>query len=336
MRGIAVQDEWHEGEHNRPQVADDPILDILGSLKLRIARLTAATTGDVSFPSSRGVTALAVSPDGARLAVGRSNGLGFLDAVSLEPTKDPDRPVLEPKRLRFSRSQSVLFYQTAEKAGTLGVEPALPGLDVPGFRAGIETFFAPALSTILRADRTHVAVFDHDMLTTAEIPVTDSTTKVPWKVLDVAEDGRFAMASRGRVVKRIDLATGRGPEATAPLPAQNVDAAAIPPGGAWAVLADGWANFVTLDLDTMKFATPIVQDGRWAVWALAASPDGRHWASARTKTVSVWRLAAEHPIEVIDLEAIDDVPFALAFGPDGALFVGTKTGRVLRFEVPRT
>lgn len=49
----------------------------------------------------------------------------------------------------------------------------------------------------------------------------------------------------------------------------------------------------------------------------------------------VARLAAEHPIERIDLDAIDDVPRALAFAPDGALLIGTAAGRLLRIELGR-
>ena len=323
-------------------MADDALLDILGKLKLRTARLAAATSGAATYPSPMMVTALAVSPDGRRLAVARSNGLFFVDPLTLEPTGDPERPVLEAKRLRFDASGEVLFFQTAENAGTLLMQPAKPGITIPGFRATHDAFFAPANGTLVRVDRTHVAVLDgEDASTIAEIAVTDPDGgKASWRILDIASDGRFALVARWReggvVARRLDLATGRGPSATAPLPAPAGGGAAIAPGGGWAVLADGWGNFATLDLETMQFATPIVQEGRWTVWSVVASPDGRHWAAARTREVSVCRLAAEHPVEVADLDAIDDVPRALAFGPDGALFVGTASGRVLRLELPRT
>lgn len=322
-------------------MADDALLDILGKLKLRTARLAAATAGGPSYPSPLGVTALAVSPDGRRLAVARTNGLHFLDPLSLEPSGDPQRPVLEAKRIRFDAAGETLFFQTNENAGTLRMAPAAPGITVPGFRATHDAFYAPANGTLLRADRTHIAVLDGgDATTLAEITVTDpDDPKASWRILDIANDGRFALVARWReggvAARRLDLSTGRGPSATAPLPAPTGGGASIAPGGGWAVLADGWGNFATLDLETMKFATPIVQDGRWTVWSVAASPDGRHWAAARTREVSIWRLAAEHPVEVIDLDDIDDPARALAFGPDGALFVGTAAGRVLRLELPR-
>lgn len=322
---------------------DDPLLDILGKLKLRTARLAAATAAGASFPSPLSVTSLAVSPDGRRVAVGRSNGLHFLDAMSLEPSGDPERPALEVKRLRFSLDGTSLFYQTVERAGTFRVEPPVPGIDIPGFGAQHDAFFAPARGALLRVDRTHVHAFDAETGAAAgQVAFFESggpEAKAPWRLLDVATDGRFALCVRWRqggvVVRRLDLSTGRGPEAAAPLPAPTGGGGAIAAGGAWAVVADGWGNFATIDLDSMTFATPIVQEGRWTVWAIAASPDGRHWASARTREVAIWRLAAEHPIERIDLDAIDDVPRALAFGPDGALIIGTAAGRVMRIELTR-
>lgn len=322
---------------------EDPLLEILGKLKLRVARLAAATAPGPSFPSPMSVWSLAVSPDGRRLAIGRSNGIHFVDAQSLEPSGDPERPALEAKRLRFTLDGKALFFQTADRAGTFLVEPAVPGVDIPGFGPQHDAFLAPARGALLRADRTHIAAYDVETAAPAgQVAFVESggaEAKASWRLLDVAADGRFALCVRWReggvVVRRLDLTTGRGPEATAPLPAPAGGGGAIAPGGAWAVLADGWGNFATLDLDTMTFATPIVQEGRWTVWGLAASPDGRHWASARTREVAIWRLAAEHPTERIDLDAIDDVPRALAFAPDGALLIGTAAGRLLRIELGR-
>lgn len=322
---------------------EDPLLDILGKLKLRTARLAAATAPGASFPSPLSVTAMAVSPDGRKLAVGRSNGLHFLDASSLEASGDPERPALEVKRLRFSIDGAALFYQTAERAGTFRIEPPLPGVDIPGFGVQHDAFLAPARGALLRVDRTHISAFEVETGDAAgQVAFVESggpEAKAAWRVLDVAADGRFALCVKWRqggvAVRRLDLTTGRGPEASAPLPAPAGGGGAIAPGGAWAVVADGWGNFATIDLDTMKFATPIVHEGRWTVWAMAASPDGRHWASARAKEVAIWRLAAEHPVERIDFEAIDDVPRALAFAPDGTLLIGTAAGRVLRIELTR-
>lgn len=325
---------------------EDPLLDILGKLKLRTARLTSATASGASYPSPLSVNSMAVSPDGRKLAVGRSNGLHFLDAQSLEPSGDPDRPALEVKRLRFSLDGTTLFYKTDERAGTFRIEPPLPGIDLTGIDARSDVFFAPARGALLRVDRTHVYAFDVETGAPAgQVAFVDAggpEAKAPWIVADIAVDGRFALCTRskqgggGVSVRRLDLSTGRGPDAAAPLPGPSGGGGAIAPGGAWAVVADGWGNFATIDLDTMKFATPIVQQGqRWSVWALAASPDGRHWASARMREVAVWRLAAEHPIERIDLDTIDDPPRALAFGPDGTLFIGTAAGRVLRIELTR-
>lgn len=328
----------------RQMPGDDPLLDILGKLKLRTARLAAATAPGASFPSPLSVTALAVSPDGRRVAVGRANGLHFLDASSLDASGDPERPALEVKRLRFSLDGTVLSFQTADRAGTFLVDPPLPGIDIPGFGPQHDAFFAPARGALLRVDRTHVHAYDAATGAAAgQVAFVDSggpDAKAPWRLLDVAVDGRFALCVRWRqggvAVRRLDLATGRGPETSAPLPAPTGGGGAIAPGGAWAVVADGWGNFATIDFESMKFATPIVQEGRWTVWAVAASPDGRHWASARTREVAIWRLAAEHPLERVDLDAIDDVPRALAFAPDGALLVGTAAGRVLRIELARS
>lgn len=328
-------------------MADDPLLDILSKLKLRTARLGAASAGAPSFPSPLGVTALACSPDGRRLAIGRSNNLHFLDAQTLESNGDPERPVHEVKRLSFTSDGSALFYKTIDRAGTLRVEPAhTPGLDLVGYGGRSDAFLAPARGAMLRIDRTHVYAFGAETGEAAgQVAFADMggpEAKAPWKVLDIASDGRFALCARGVqagkvTLKRVDLASGKGPEVASPLPGTLGDPpiGVIAPGGAWAVIADGWANFATLDLDTMKFATPIIEEGRWTAWAMAASPDGRHWASARTKFVSVWRLAAEHPVERIDLDEIDDAARALTFGPDGALFIGTASGRVLRIEIPR-
>lgn len=320
-------------------MADDPLLDLLGALEPRAIRLVAAAGAGGAFPSPSGVGALAVSPDGRRLAVGRSNGLSFLDATTLERSQDPERPAIEVKRLCFSLDGTALFFQAPDRAGTFRVEPPLPGVDVPGFDARHDAFLAPAAGQLLRVDRTHVVRFDAQTAAPAgQVAIADDP-RASWRIYDVAADARFALSVRWRQgvvsAKRLDLHTGRGPEATVPLPAPAAGGAVIAPGAAWAVIADGWGNFATLDLDTMRFATPIVREGRWSVWAVVASPDGRHWASARTREVEVWRLAAEHPVETIDLDAIDDVPRALAFGPDGALLVGTAAGRVLRFEIPR-
>lgn len=139
-----------------------------------------------------------------------------------------------------------------------------------------------------------------------------------------------------------DLATDAPPRFIARVESVWLDAAAFSPDGAWIawVAPRGSANLVdATTLATLETASLPPSPGPPAprpTTAVAMAPDRRHWAVASGAIVMLRHIGIAEPIDVIHLDSAKDDATSLAFSADGsALFVGTRRGAVLRFDITK-